>query len=290
MKTLIKQISIITVLAFLVGCSDTEKVTEVLQETTERGTVLKTIETNLEFEVGEDNLISVSAEVIDQRGQDFEKIDVFLSFTDNRDASDPDNVTQDETLFETFSPADLDNSSEYPVLNFDFTGDEFDDFVGINDTDYALGGRINIRMELVMNDGRVFTSTNVNAVVSGGGFYRSPFQYSMNLICQPAQPVPGTWVIDQQDSFGDGWNGAELIVTVDGVETRFGLDDGGSGTASFIVPPDTDVVSVVFSSGDFDGEVSFQVRAANGNTVIDAGPGPLVDTELIDYCRLDYRL
>jgi hypothetical protein len=290
MKTLIKQLSIITALAFLVGCSDTEKVTDVLQETTQRGTVLKTTSSDLNFEVGEDNLISVTAEVIDQRSQDFEKIDVFLSFTDNREDSDPDNVTQDETLFETFAASDLDNSGAYPRLDFDFTGDEFDSFFGIDETDYALGGRITIRMELVMNDGRVFTSTNVNSVVSGGGFYRSPFQYSMAMICQPAQPVTGTWTIDQQDAFGDGWNGAEVVVTIDGTETRYGLDSGSSGLKSFTVPPGTNVISIQYASGDWDSEVTFQVTAANGNTIMDVGPSPAAGTELIDYCRLDYRL
>lgn len=290
MKTLIKQLSIIAGLAFLVSCSDSEKVTDVLQETTQRGTVLKTTSSDLNFEVGEDNLVSITAEVIDQRGQDFEKIDVFLSFTDNREEDDPDNVTQDETLFETFAASDLDNSGDYPTLNFDFTGDEFDSFFGIDENDYALGGRITIRMELVMNDGRVFTSTNVNSVVSGGGFYRSPFEYSMTMVCQPAQPVPGTWTIDQQDAFGDGWNGAEVVVTIDGTESRYGLDSGSSGLKSFTVPPGTNVISIQYSSGDWDSEVTFQVTAANGNTIMDVGPSPADGTELIDYCRLDYRL
>lgn len=290
MKTLIKQISILAVLAILIGCSETEKVTDELQDGTERGTVLKTLATDLRFEVGEENLISVTAEVIDQREQDIEKIDVFLSFTDTSvEEDDPSNISQDEELFETFTLADLDNSGEYPVLNFDFTGDEFDSFFGIDETDYVGGGRINIRMELVMNDGRVFTSNNVNSVVSGGAFYRSPFAYSMNLICQPEPPVPGEWTLELQDSFGDGWNGAELLVTIDGVETSYTMS-GSTATETFDVPVGADVISIVFVSGNFDGEVTFQVIAANGNTIIDAGPGPDAGPELINYCAQDYRL
>lgn len=291
MKTLIKQISILTAIALLIGCSEPEKVTVELQNATERGTVLKTIETSLRFEVGEENLISVSAEVIDQRGQDFEKIDVFLSFIDTSvDESDPSNISTGEALFETFTPADLDNSGEYPVLNFDFTGDEFDSFFGIDETDYIGGGRIEIRMELVMNDGRVFTSTNVNSVVSGGAFYRSPFQYGMTLICQPEAPVPGSWTIDMQDAFGDGWNGGEVLVTIDGVETSYTIDDGASATESFLVPIGTNVIAIEYSSGDWDSEVTFQVTAANGNTILDLGPSPSAGIQLIDYCSLNYRL
>lgn len=290
MKTLIKHLSIITVLAFLVGCNESEMVTDQLQDATERGTVLKTIETDLNFEVGNENLTSVSAEVIDQRGQDVKEIDVFLSFTDNRAEDDPDNVSKDEALFETFEASDLDNSGEYPVLNFDFTTDEFNDFFGIDEVDYVLGGRISVRMEMVMNDGKVFTSSNANSVVSGGGFYRSPFQYSMSMICQPEAPATGTWSLELQDSYGDGWNGAELLVTLDGDETSYTIDDGSSASETFEVPNDTEVVSIVYVSGSFDGEVTFQVKAANGNTIIDAGPGPAADVELIDYCKLDYRL
>ena len=298
MKTLIKQIAFITGLAFLISCSDSEKVTNILQDATERGTVLKTIDSNLEFEVAEDNLVTVSAEVIDQRGQDFEKIDVYLSFKDNRDVddeTDADNfATKEEMLFETFTVGDLDMSGEYPVLNFDFTTDEFDSFFGFNESDYIRGGNINIRMELVMNNGTVFTSTNVNSVVSGGAFYDSPFQYGIYMICQPEQPDPGTWEVTLQDSEGDGWNGAELLVTIDGVETSYSLASGlDEEIQTFAVPSGTDVLSLVFSSGDndgdSDGEISFLVQAPNGNFVINAGPGPDADTELIDYCKLDYR-
>ena len=74
MKTYINQISILVLIAFLFSCDSPDKVTDELQDATQRGTVLKTIETDLRFEVGEENLVSVAAEVIDQRGQDFEKI------------------------------------------------------------------------------------------------------------------------------------------------------------------------------------------------------------------------
>ena len=291
MKIIIKQLSIIIILALLASCSDNDTVTDALQDSTERGTVLKTIDSELQFEVGEENLVSVTAEVIDQRGQDFEKIDVFLSFTDTSvDEDDPSNISKEEALFETFTPEDLESGGEFPVLNFDFTGDEFDSFFNFDQADYAGGGRINIRMELVMNDGRVFTNDNINSVVSGGTFYRSPFFYSMNLICQPAPPVTGTWTLELQDSFGDGWNGAEAIVTIDGVETSYAIDDGAAATETFEVPTGSEVISIVFSSGSFDGEITFQVIAANGNTIIDAGPGPAAGPELINYCGLDYRL
>lgn len=289
MKTFLNKIAILAVLVFSAGCSDTDTFVDEVFETTTRGTVLKTIDTDLDFEVGEENVISVSAEVIDQRGQDLEKIDAYLSFTDNRDSSDPDNISRDEELFETFTAEELDNSGEYPVLNFSFTGDEFDSFFGIDETQYDQGGRIRIRFALVMNDGRVFSSDNLNNVVSGGAFYRSPFQYSMSLICAPAPPAVGTWTVELQDSFGDGWNGGEVVVDVDGNETRLTIDDGAAATETFEVPSGSEVLSITYSSGDWDGEVTFQVITPDGTEIVDAGTSPPVALELLDYCSLSYR-
>jgi hypothetical protein len=290
MKTLINKVGFVTIILLLIGCSEADISTEELYDATTRGTVLKTLETNLEFQIGEENLISISAEVIDQRGQDVEKVDVFISFFDtSTEDGDPNNISKDEALFESVPASDFDTNNEYPIFNFEFTGSEFDDFFNFNEVDYAGGGRINIRLELVMNDGTVFTSTNVNPVVSGGAFYLSPFQYNLNLICQADDPADGIWTVELQDSFGDGWNGAELIISLDGEETSFTIEDGSSQTNTFVVLPITEVVSIKYSSGSFDGEVTFQVIASNGNIVVDAGPSPPVGAELINYCNTSYQ-
>lgn len=110
------------------------------------------------------------------------------------------------------------------------------------------------------------------------------------MICLPDVPQSGTWTIDMQDSFGDGWNGAEVIVDVDGVETVIGLPTGSSGSETFEVPQGSQVLSIKFSSGEWDDEVTFQVTAPSGDEILDAGPSPEEDEELVDYCSLDYRV
>ncbi len=289
MKTFLKNIALLTSLVVLLGCQDTERFVDEVFDGTTRGTVLKTISQDLNFQVGEPSTLSVSVEVIDQRGQDFESIDVFLRYTDNRDEDDPDNVSRAEELFTSFAKSELDNSGEYPILNFSFTNAEFNDFFGLEEEQYDQGGRIRIRLGLNMSDGRVFSSNNLNNVVSGGAFYRSPFEYSFNMICAPDIPQSGTWTVEMQDSFGDGWNGGELVVDVDGVETIIGLPSGSAGTGTFEVPQGSEVLSIKYSSGDWDDEVTFQVITPNGDEVLDAGPSPAVDSELLDYCSLLYR-
>jgi hypothetical protein len=290
MKTFLKNIALLTSVVFIIGCSDNERFVDEVFDATTRGTVMKTISQDLNFQVGQESILSVSAEVIDQRGQDFESIDVFLRYTDNREDDDPNNVSRDEELFTTFAKSDLDLSGEYPVINFSFTSTEFNDFFNLEEEQYDQGGRIRIRFALVMSDGRVFSSDNLNNVVSGGAFYRSPFEYSFNMICLPDVPQPGTWTVDLQDSFGDGWNGAEVVVTIDGVETTIGLPSGSSGSESFEVPVGSEVLSIKYSSGEYDGEVTFQVTAPSGDEILDAGPSPAVDQELVDYCSLNYRI
>lgn len=292
MKTLINKISFIATLVLIIGCSDTEKTIDEVFDGTTRGTALKTIpeQTNLEFNVGGESLVTISAQVIDQRGQDVDRIDVYMSFVDNQtESDDPANNSIDEELFTTVPASALDSSGDYPVFNFQFTGDEFNSFFGLTDTDYTGGDRINVRLALVMNDGRVFTSDNVNNVVSGGAFYRSPFQYNVNFVCPADTPASGTWTIEMQDSYGDGWNGGELIVSIDGDETSYTMESGSTLTQTFDVPTSAGTISIMYSAGSWDSEVTFQITASNGNTIIDAGPNPPAEVELINYCVRNYQ-
>ena len=78
--------------------------------------------------------------------------------------------------------------------------------------------------ELVMNDGRMFATTNDNIIVTGGPFYRSPFQYNTNVTCFiPEDYFVGEYTVEQiskqQNAFADGsgpaFSEAEQIVTVE---------------------------------------------------------------------------
>lgn len=196
MKTLLSKISLVAALAFMVGCSDTDRPIDELFDGTTRGTVLKTVEseTSLEFNVGVENLVTIAAEVIDQRGQDFEKVDVFMSFRDNN--PEDGDESRDEALFTTINPGDFDNSGEYPKLNLQFTEVDINNFFDLTEEDYTGGDRFNVRLELVMNDGRVFTSTNANNVVTGGPFFRSPFQYNITVTCPVGELYTGGYTIE----------------------------------------------------------------------------------------------
>lgn len=186
MKKVLSKLGIITLLVFVIGCSDTDRPIDDLLDGTTRGTALRTVaeETSLEFNVGVENLVTIAAQVIDQRGQDFEKVDVFISFRDNQtELDDPENNSVEEEFFASIPRSEFDTSGEYPKLNLSLTGDDINNLLGLTDDDYTGGDRFNVRLALVMNDGRVFTSDNVNNVVAGGAFFRSPFQYNITITC-----------------------------------------------------------------------------------------------------------
>ncbi|WP_318343016.1 hypothetical protein [Flagellimonas baculiformis] len=88
--------------------------------------------------------------------------------------------------------------------------------------------------------------------------------------------VPCTWTVELQDAYGDGWNGASLSFSYDGVPGgEITLGEGAASTETIDIP-DGSEVEVTFNSGDWDEEVTFQIYDANGNLVLDDGPTPTV--------------
>ena len=77
-----------------------------------------------------------------------------------------------------------------------------------------------------------------------------------------------TWTIEGVDTYGDGWNGASIDVTVDGVTTSYAVD---ADAATFVVGvPVGSTYSFEFVSGDWDGEIEYTITDGNGNVFADA--------------------
>ena len=114
------------------------------------------------------------------------------------------------------------------------------------------------------------------------------FDYTVTKFCEftPALMV-GDWVLDMQDSFGDGWNGASVTFEVDGVGTDYTVaEDLASGQETITVPGGTTSLKFFFNSGDWDEEVTFQITAPNAVEVYADGPTPATGEFEIDTCLL----
>jgi len=271
------------------GCQEGDNPIDEINENETRGAILRTVEVisneiaiNADGSIADGASFSVIVEEQDQPndGGDFDFMEVYVGFNDNTGGEN----SRDEVLDETIPATDFTiGEFGFPRFEYDITGDELLTALGLSGDQIEGGDSFSIRFELVLSDGRRYSfADNTNTLT--GSFFSSPFLYTANVVCAPSAPTAGDWTFDLADSFGDGWNGASLTVDIDGEATDVTLDDGSAVTVTVNVPDGSEVISIVFNSGSFDEEVSFTVTSANGNVVIDQGPNPPVDTELLDYC------
>lgn len=86
--------------------------------------------------------------------------------------------------------------------------------------------------------------------------------------------TPCDWDVVMDDSWGDGWNGAYLIFTFEGIVIgEITLDSGSNGIETVAVP-DGGNLDVQFTSGQYDSEITYQIFDGSGNLVFSDGPSP----------------
>ena len=255
--------------------------------TIESGAILRTISKQLpaiDITNPAGATMSVDLEFDDFLGQDtMESVDVFASFVDATPVAGQvltfNEVSMGNVSASTFTANENGKLQGTISMNIGSAMSA----IGVTD-DQLYGGDIFL-MRLVLNttDGRTFTSDNVGPKIQGSSAFVSPFRYSGSVVCPP---LTGTWTIDMQDSYGDGFNGAAIEVNLDGVITPYSIA-GSSGSATIEVPSDAIGLVFSFKSGDYDSEITFQITAPNG-VVTDHGPSPDVGSidVGIDFCTL----
>jgi len=135
---------------------------------------------------------------------------------------------------------------------------------------YNPGDVFIVKLEVVLSDGRVFGASSASGIITGG-FFSSPFQYNALLTCSP---MPGTYVIDMYDNYGDGWQTGNyahgISIDMDGVVTEVAMcsqwgtyefpcvatSDGYYAQATVEVPVGTGTANWSFE-GDQYGEIAF---------------------------------
>jgi hypothetical protein len=85
------------------------------------------------------------------------------------------------------------------------------------------------------------------------------------------------FTIEAFDSFGDGWNGGTLDITLDGVPvpgSPYTLATGSNGTFIFTVNNGQNL-QLTWTAGGFNGEVSYNLLDNTGGVIYAQGAGPL---------------
>lgn len=272
----------------LVSCSEDDKLGVITQDTVTRGAVLRTINIDPSAYDAFDasSLWTIVFEEQDiEDGELLESVDVLVNFVDTTPANGSTEAT--ETFVETIpASAFTPDVNGLPRTTYSLSLEDALNTLGLLfDPAVVTGGdQINVRFILHLTDGRSFTDVDATGNVSGGSFFASPFNYRATLVCPPKAGTPGTWTIDMQDSFGDGWNGASLDVTIDGETTQYTFNTGSIAQFNFEIEADTEVLSIIYSAGQFDSENTFQVTNPVNAVILDLGPSPEAGVELLDYC------
>ena len=102
------------------------------------------------------------------------------------------------------------------------------------------------------------------------------------------------YTLNMTDEYGDGWNGASLDVTQNGVTTSYSnTNQDGTSCSSGCVETTTETVcldalsfELAWTPGSWDGEVSFEILDTDGNTVCAEGASPTTPCggEIVPTC------
>ena len=227
----------------------------------------------------EDYEVSISIDD-EEEGALLETLNIYRTFRDLTIGEDGTNLSEPEALYETYTIADLDLEEGARLLELSYTLDELlGDNVAYEDLN--VGDDIKLRYEIITADGRIVT-TNEN-----GTEYFYTIATSECVALDADGPFPGVYTVNMVDDFEDGWNGGFLTVTVDGAEVEnspFSVETGADATGTFTIPVGATSVTVVYTSGEWDDENTFQIIDPNGKKASVEGPFPNTNgQDPIDY-------
>ncbi len=287
----LSKISAVLVLSLLIISCEGDKTVNKVFNTVERGAVFRSLEiASSSFNAFDDSsMFSITAEVEDHENGDLlDNVDVYISFTDNTLGGEGGgglDASIDEQFYTTLDRSEFSvGPNGFPTITFALTLTEIADALGLNPGNYTGGDSFTIRFEINLTDGRRFSNDNTGATVAGGSFFRSPFIYTVNVNCVPLAPIPGDYIIEYIDLYGDGWNGGFITVTIDGESTNYSLDSGDFGEDIFNVPDGTVSLELTYTAGNWEAENIYTIYAPGDVIAASDGPGPLPGVIVLSLC------
>lgn len=232
MKNIFKYIAVGAVLFGMVSCDDDEQnITDQVQETVERGAVLRgvsLISNSLPIGVADAEFSVLLEEQDAEGGALLESMDVFLTFTDGSDAvgDSSGGIVGTEVAVRSV-PASEFTPGPFGLPRYTLTIPltEMLSLVNLTDENIFGGDRFTTRLVLNLTDGRVFSSDNAGGIITGG-FFASPFQYSTPVVC----PV-------NEGSFVGEYLITQNTPSIYGVDT---FDPDGGGVLTTLAEPNED--------------------------------------------------
>lgn len=277
-----KLISLLSIALFAISCNEGDNAVDYVLDNFQTGAVLRTIEIDPTAGnwKGEYNVFDLPGSVFKVRIEEHDKengglfkdVGVYVSYAGN------------EQLLRTMLPSEFTTGSRgLPQADLEVSLGDALSALGLTGNDVDGGQAVNIRLQLNLTDGSSYTAKDAASSLTGS-YFNSPYQYNKIIKCIPTSPVAGEYTIAMNDSYGDGWNGASLVVTIDGSSESFTVspDQGASNTGTFTVPEGTNTLTIEYVSGDWDSEVTYTISHDNGagkvQQALAEGPNPTVGT------------
>ena len=186
----------------VVSCVDSENTIDTVLDY-ETGAILRTISVNNAVLNSSDpnSTFSVTVEEQDEAdGALFAQVNVYVQLKDL--TADNGDSSVDFTYVRSMPASDFTTGPVgLPRGTVEMPFGEAASAMGVGPDDYTPGDVFVVGLEVELTDGRTYDWTSAAGIITGG-FFSSPFKYNALLTCSP---MPGTYVVDMYDSYGDGW-------------------------------------------------------------------------------------
>jgi hypothetical protein len=114
-------------------------------------------------------------------------------------------VTKSEKLVKTFPASIFETGPDgYPRATLDASLQETLTALGITIADCLTDDNFSMRLELILKDGRTFSSTNISSSL-GNAYFSSPFKYSVQFFCPlaDASTFDGNYAVVSDNNWQD---------------------------------------------------------------------------------------
>lgn len=168
-------------ISFFYSCSNEDKVIDQVSAGLKSGVTLKTIKVDSPTF----NFLDTSSKwetTLEMRGINNEnrpkEVKVYVKHTTA-------GVTSAEKLLKTFPASVFVDSAPYglPNAKLSATFAETLAVLSLVPGNYTAADKFNMRLEVVLEDGRTYTDANASGTVTGGSFFSSPFAYTVQFAC-----------------------------------------------------------------------------------------------------------
>lgn len=152
-------------------------------------------------------------------------------------------------------------SGTYIVMVDDAAGCTWSDTLEVNDTGVDIDN-------VLVVDEDCGDGTGIITVTATGG--TQPYTYTWNT----SNPCC-TYTLDMFDTFGDGWNGGQLEVFVNGASVGI-FAAAGNGSQGTFNACNGDQIELEYTAGQFENENSYDLIDPSGAIIFSDGPTPAV--------------